>query len=69
MKTITLQVDTYDKNDNCTVIFFEVPKDWLVSYLNDQDLKEFLDEYTSDESSEIYSIALLQNKIISKSIG
>ena len=41
---------------------FEVPTDWLTSKLMEDDvsLEEFLDEYTSDESSDIYGLALLE---------
>lgn len=64
-ENIWLQVNKYDDLDNCTMIQFEVSKEWLQRHI-EQLLEEFLDEYTSDESSLIYDIAELEDAILNE---
>ena len=50
--------------------FFKVKNDWLnkqVKNMGFSSIEKFMDEYTSEESSEIYSQALLENVIIDES--
>lgn len=66
MNEIWLQIDTYDEFNNCEIIEFSVSQNWLQKYLGKQNIKNFLQEYTSDESTEIYALAQLQNAIINE---
>lgn len=63
--TIWLQIDTYNENNECETIEFEVTKDWLKKHI-DNSLGEFLDEYTSEESEQIYGLAILENALINE---
>lgn len=60
MKCTTLYVTVPDGE-----IKFEVPADWLEKQVSEYDmtLDEFMNEYTSDESSEIYARAILDGLI------
>ena len=65
-----LQIAEYDDRENCTMHFFKVKNDWLnkqVKNMGFSSIEKFMDEYTSEESSEIYSQALLENVIINES--
>ena len=70
----TIYFITYDPDrediywgDRCLV--FEVPYDWAVEYCGSEDaLAEFCDEYTTDDTMEMYCIAILGNEIISEKI-
>ena len=65
---VDLQINTYDDHDNLSrERIFGVPKDWLMEnfdMLYESALADFLDEYTSDDSQEIYDAALLDHKIV-----
>lgn len=63
MKTTWLQYAEYDEYDNQTVISFEVPTDWLKEQI-EEPLDEFLEEYTTDDSKQIYDLAVLYGKIL-----
>ena len=63
-----------DERKEFDELLFAVEKDWLVDYLNKQDnrinwngekVKEWLrEEYTSDDSHEIFYDALLENAVV-----
>lgn len=62
-----LQIVEYDDKENCTIHFFKVKNDWLdkqIKNMGFSSIEKFIDEYTSEESSEIYSQAVLENIII-----
>lgn len=62
-----LQIAEYDDKENCTMHFFKVKNDWLNKQVKDMgfsSIEKFMDEYTSEESREIYSLAILENMII-----
>lgn len=61
-----LQIDTYDNNDNCIIKEFEVPKWWLKKQIEEEykTVENFLNEYTSDESGELYALAQLNDVIL-----
>ena len=65
-----LQIAEYDNEEKCKMHFFKVKNDWLnkqVKNMGFSSIEKFMDEYTSEESSEIYSQALLGNVIIDES--
>lgn len=61
-----LQIDVYDIQGNCTIKEFKVPNDWLLNQVKEEfdTIENFLNEYTSEESNEIYCCASLENMII-----
>lgn len=67
MKTVNLECYHYDEEDYCDkVTTFCVPKLWLMKYLeldSDVKLNEFLEEYCSEDTEQIYSQALLEGVI------
>ena len=63
--TTWLQFCSYSESEVCGITDFEVETAWLKSVIN-QPLEEFLDTYTSDESTPIYELALLKEKILNE---
>lgn len=63
---VWLQIDTYDNDNNCIIKQFEIPKWWLLNQVKEEykTVENFLNEYTSDESNDIYCNALLENMIL-----
>lgn len=59
---IWLQLDRYI-DDLCIITEFQIPTDWLVNNI-EITLDEFLNEYTSDESGELYALAQLDNVVL-----
>lgn len=64
-KVINLLVEVYDDKNNFTIIDFSVPSSWLEKYI-DSSIENFLNDYTSEESENIYAHAILDNAIIAK---
>lgn len=55
----------YDESDQLVeTVEFDVLTDWLKNYLGDQDVQEFIDECTSDETSDMYAQAVLEEQIL-----
>lgn len=67
--TLWLQIDTYDENNKCKIIEFEVLEEWLIKQLDSELLEDFLEEYTSDKSMMLYEKAILENQIINEQIS
>lgn len=63
---VWLQIDTSDSNDNCIVKQFKVPEWWLQNQVKEdyESVENFLDEYISDESNDIYCNALLEDMVL-----
>ena len=63
---VWLQIDTYNTNDNCIIIEFEVPKWWLKTQVKElyNTVENFLNEYTSDESQIIYEQANIEKMVL-----
>lgn len=64
-QVINLVLETYDDKNNFVVIDFSVPSSWLEKYI-DSSTEDFLNDYTSEESENIYAHAILDNAIIAK---
>ena len=67
MDITELQIAEYDNEENCIMHFFKIKNNWLNKQIRDMgysSIEKFIEEYTSQESSEIYSHALLENAII-----
>ena len=64
-KVVTLLLETYDDKNNFINIEFSVPSSWLEKYI-DSSTEDFLNDYTSEESENIYAHAILDNAIIAK---
>lgn len=64
-KVETLLLETYDDKNNFINIEFSVPSSWLEKYI-DSSTEDFLNDYTSEESENIYAHAILDNAIIAK---
>lgn len=66
-KYAVLKIAYYDEEDVCWLKYFIVLRDWLETKLKEGDyppVDEFLDEYTSEESNDLYGIAVLENQVI-----
>lgn len=75
MKLIELQIAEYDDKGNCTMHYFKVTEEWLDMYLANKfltdagcdmmygSIEDFMDEYTSTESREVYAQAVLENEV------
>ena len=61
-----------DKNNNSRIRYFSVPTKWLEEkVLPDYffgSVRQFLDEYTSEESNDVYCRALLENKVFNERV-
>lgn len=57
-----------EEDDNYYELHFSVPKNWLKEYISDKwnSINRFLEVYTLEISSEIYTKALMQEIIISE---
>ncbi len=64
-KVVTLLLETYDDKNNFINIEFSVPSSWLEKHI-DSSTEDFLNDYTSEESENIYAHAILDNAIIAK---
>lgn len=64
-KVVTLLLETYDDKNNFAVISFSVASSWLEKQINSS-IEDFLNDYTSEESENIYAHAILDNAIIAK---
>lgn len=64
-KVVTLLLETYDDKNNFINIDFSVPSSWLEKHI-DSSIEDFLNDYTSEESENIYAHAILDNAIIAK---
>lgn len=64
-KVINLLLETYDDKNNFVNIEFSVPSSWLEKYI-DSSIENFLNDYTSEESENIYAHAILDKAIIDK---
>ena len=68
-----LIIEEYDKNDNSRIRYFSVPTKWLEEkVLPDYffgSVRQFLDEYTSEESNDVYCRALLENKVFNERVS
>lgn len=65
IEVVTLSLATYDDKNNPIIIEFSISSSWLQEHI-DSSIEEFLNEYTSEESEEIYALAILDNAIIAK---
>lgn len=62
MATITIRINMYDDSDNFNEFAFGVDSKWLDTVVIEfgyENIEEFLNEYTSDESNELYDMALV----------
>ena len=64
-KVVNLLLETYDNKNNFVNIEFSVPSSWFEKYI-DSSIEEFLNDYTSEESEDIYAHAILDNAIIAR---
>lgn len=64
-EVVTLLLETYDDKNNFVNIEFSVPSSWLEKHV-DSSIKDFLNDYTSEESENIYAYAILDNAIIAR---
>lgn len=64
-KVITLLLETYDDKNNFVNIEFSVSSSWLEKYV-DSSIENFLNDYTSEESENIYAHAILDKAIIAR---
>ena len=64
-KTFWLLVEMWNEEiEDYSYLEYEVPIDWLED--NVYNLKEFIEEYTSDESTGLYEQALLDDVVINE---
>lgn len=64
-KTFLLLVEMWnEKIEDYSHLEYEVPMDWLKE--NVCNLKEFIEEYTSDESTGLYGQAILDGAVINE---
>ena len=68
MENVILQIDTYDENKNCKVIFFTVTKEWLRNNISIS-LDDFINTYTSIESDVIYQRAIKERVVIHEEVS
>lgn len=64
-KVITLSLETYDDKNNFVNIEFSISSSWLEKYV-DSSIEDFLNDYTSEESENIYAHAILDKAIIAR---
>ena len=63
-----LIIEEWD-NEIPRIRYFSVPTNWLEEQITGfTGLSEFMNNYTSEESSNIYSKAILENKVIKESV-
>lgn len=65
--------DEYIENENYDdeERVFTVPKDWAIIWIRENcemSLEEFLDEYTSDDTNDMYCAAILDDVLIEEHI-
>lgn len=62
---VHLQFCEYNEKEECVYTNFSVSKLWLLEYLNLKvsELSNFLDSYTSEDSQQIYSSAVLEEAV------
>lgn len=64
-ETFWLQVERWNEEINDYAHFeYEVPVDWLSEHVNN--IQEFIEEYTSDETTGLYDEAILDGVIINE---
>ena len=64
-ETFWLQVERFNMNIGGYKLYeYEVPIDWLSEHVND--IEEFIEEYTSDETTGLYDEAVLDGVIINE---
>ena len=61
---VMLLTEQSHADGNNEVMEFGVTRKWLKKYLAEESVDAFLSEYTSDDSLQAYSMAVLQNEII-----
>ena len=68
-----LIIEEYDNNDNSRIRYFSVPTKWLEEKVLPDYLfgsvRQFLDEYTSEESNDVYGRALLEHKVFNERVS
>lgn len=68
-----LIIEEYDKNDNLRIRYFSVPTKWLEEKVIPDyffsSVRKFLDEYTSEESNDVYGRALLEHKVFNERVS
>lgn len=64
-QVVNLVLETYDDKNNFITIDFSVPGSWLEPHI-DSSIEDFLNDYTSEESENIYAHAILDKTIIAK---
>ena len=72
---IELCITEYGTDEQCRIHYFKVSKEWLEKYLAEQflgdpdcdmmyaSIEDFMDNYTSEESSKVYDQAVLESEI------
>ena len=64
-RVINLLLETYDDKNNFVNIEFSVSSFWLEKHI-DSSIENFLNDYTSEESENIYAHAILDKAIIAR---
>ena len=68
-----LIIEEYDKNDNLRIRYFSVPTKWLEEKVIPDYffiiVRQFLEEYTSEESNDVYGRALLEHKVFNERVS
>jgi hypothetical protein len=59
-----LYMNKEDESGYVTTYQFAVKDDWLVDYIGEDEIADFLEEYTSEDTMELYPSAVLDNAIV-----
>lgn len=59
-----LYMNKEDEEGYITTYKFAVKTDWLVDYIGEDEIEDFLEEYTSEDTMELYPSAMIDNAIV-----
>ena len=59
-----LYMNKEDEEGYITAYKFVVKTGWLVDYIGEDEIEDFLEEYTSEDTMELYPSAMIDNAIV-----
>lgn len=59
-----LYMNKEDEEGYITTYRFAVKADWLVDYIGEDEIEDFLEEYTSEDTMELYPSAIIDNALV-----
>lgn len=59
-----LYMSKEDENGYVTTYQFAVKTDWLINYIGEDEIEDFLEEYTSEDTMELYPSAMIDNALV-----